>query len=474
MCPEITRNNNLLIEEKKPFKHQIEVINIAKNINFAVFHDTGLGKTFTCLSIFLEKRKQSPDLKMLVICPNTIIKTVWKKESEELGLKFASFKELNGQVPDILCVNYETFIRQKWFEKIQSLIYQYSFMVVVDESSRMKSNRSLTTKKILSLQGLKHKIVASGTPAPNSELELWGQLIFIAPHCINNSFYSFRNTYFHLERNGKKMFQNGAFIPRQQMAELMRSGWKYSITEENRRKLLEKIKPFTSWKKKEDIDEINLPETVIQIREISLSPIEKKAYNDMKKHLIVEIKDNIVIAQVALAKLMKLRQITSGFIYNEEKSIRIGNSKLNELENVIDDLGSQQTIIWCEFKEDIESIKELLSKKNLTFDTLYSETLNKEESVLRFKEKSSQFLIANPKSAAHGLNLQNCSTAIFYSLDYSYEFHKQAKDRIHRTGQKNNCLYIYLIAKNSIDQSIYKCLEEKQSLENLVKEIINS
>ena len=63
---------------------------------------------------------------------------------------------------------------------------------------------------------------------------------------------------------------------------------------------------------------------------------------------------------------------------------------------------------------------------------------------------------------------------VFYSLDYSYESHIQARDRVHRIGQKNSCLYIYIIAKDTIDEELLKVLQKKQTLQDTVYAIVRN
>ena len=67
-----------------------------------------------------------------------------------------------------------------------------------------------------------------------------------------------------------------------------------------------------------------------------------------------------------------------------------------------------------------------------------------------------------------GSTLTAASTMVFYSLDYSMSNFEQAKARIHRVSQKNDCLYIYLIAKGTVDSKILKSLRQKVDLAKLL------
>src|SRR6185503_3530962 len=106
--------------------------------------------------------------------------------------------------------------------------------------------------------------------------------------------------------------------------------------------------------------------------------------------------------------------------------------------------------------------------------TLYSETQNKDTSIKKFQNGEVRYLIEHTKSAAHGLTFVNCKTMIFYSMDYSYESHAQARDRIHRIGQKNNCLYIYMIATGTIDEQLLLVLQKKKGLQDAVYSIVRN
>lgn len=477
----MTNNTSIKIAEGMSlYKHQREAIAFAlKNDgNCAIFHDPGLGKTRTCLETFRQLRLSNPGLRLLVVCPLSLVNSAWGEDIRRFtDFTYAPFKEMNGEVPDIVVINFEALLSKRYLPGILKLIRNHDFMCVLDESSRLKNNRSKTTETLLALADkFKHRIIASGTPMPNSELELWGQIGFIQPDVFPSSFYAFRNTFFHLERNGKVVHMNGQRLTGADMRRFLSTGWHYAISKENRRSLMEGISQFTHWVKKEDA--LDLPEKIDQVREVILNAREQKAYDEMEEHLITEIEGEEIAAQVALAKLMKLRQATSGFFYNREgDSVEIGNSsKLKELEGILEELGSQPVIIWVQFRHEVEAIERLLGEKYGPDQvaTLYAGTRDKESSINRFKNNQVRYLIAHPKSAAHGLTFVNCNVMVFYSLDYSFETHTQARDRIHRIGQKNSCLYIYIIAQGTIDEVLLRVLQRKHSLQEAVYALVGN
>ena len=66
------------------------------------------------------------------------------------------------------------------------------------------------------------------------------------------------------------------------------------------------------------------------------------------------------------------------------------------------------------------------------------------------------------------ITLTAASTMVFYSLDYSMSNFEQAKARIHRVSQTENCLYIYLTAKHTVDTKILRALRDKADLEKML------
>lgn len=365
---------------------------------------------------------------------------------------------------------------------------------LVHNSSRMKNQKSLTSKTLLRIRDLfRHRIVMSGTPAPNSELEYWAQMEFVRPGLLHPSFYAFRNTFFHLENKYTRRVQTAGFMTRGTAQDMFRKGWGYSITNAKRREFITRIEPWCHRARKEDC--LDLPPQTDEIRLVMMAPNQRRAYLDMKRHLVAEIRGQQIAAQVALAKIMKLRQCSSGFFYNASgDSIEINerresgmitqnhvadgfkNSKLKELLAVIDEAGPQPIIVWIQFHWELIKICHELHKLygEDQVVTLSALTEDKDGSIAAFRDGKARFLVAHGRSGGHGLTFINCSLQVFFSLDFSWEIFEQCKARIHRPGQTKPCTYVYLLAKDTIDEDILAVLRRKgdaqEVLEKLIKE----
>jgi len=450
------------------YPHQRDAVTRALNNggNLALLHEPGLGKTRTCLEIFTRLREKSPRLKLLVIAPLSILEPVWGVDIEKwTSWRWTLVKTLNASA-DIWLVNYETAIRPKTLHILEQL-WTSPVMLVCDESTRLRDPRSLTTKTILALAArCQYRIVCSGTPAPNGLWELHGQMKVVNPAIVHRSFYAWRREYFYLGRNGQAL-QNTP-TTKFELQQAFRYGYSWRITPERRDQLLARFAPICSWVRKHEA--LELPERITTIRHVTLSDLEFKAYEQMRKQLIVEFEQEAVTAEIALTKLLRLRQLASGFVYGETERHRIGSSRLNVLRETLEELGNQPVIIWCQFQEEIEQIAVVLGDKAVT---LYAKTKDHADSLARFGREA-QYLIAHPRSAGHGLNLTQAATCVWYSLDWSFEAHIQANDRIHRIGQRRSCLYVYLMAKGLIDDQIWKVLHEKQDLQTAIDAALRS
>lgn len=430
------------------YAHQYRAFKAASLFSsYALFMETGTGKTLTAIEL-IKLHKQ----KTLIVCPLSVIESVWMEELARWAPGFTTRNLWKDSLKDpaaikkvnIFAINFESFkkLPQEFLTKIGFLI--------VDESSRMKDPRSQITKALLAASKfIPKRLVLSGTPAPNTPLEYWPQMAFVNPDILGPNFYVFRNTYFHAMGYG---------------------GFMYVCSMENKARIMERVKRQACFIAKADC--LDLPEKVFEKREVEMSADQRKIYDQMLKVNLVELGDKAVLGANELAKLMKLRQITSGFAIADDSSpVRISDGKLHLLTELLEEIGPKQVIVWAQFHWEIEQIKAILAGKSAA---IYGEVSQheKEQAIKDFQSGKVQYLIAHPKSAGHGLTFVSCSYNVYFSLSYSLEEEKQSQDRTHRIGQKNRVTYIYLLAKDSIDEIIFKALRKKQNIADAMLEMI--
>lgn len=460
-------------------KHQQEVLPLATGRNYALFWGCGAGKTLMGLSIYLQNRKLVPGLKLLVIVsPKELIQSAWATDCEKIGLhNYQSLKDIRSGCPDIVLTNYEYIRVLKNMLKVKQLIKNDGpFMCILDESSKIKNPKTSNWQTVRNLAPLfQFRYVMSGTPAPNSETEYWTQIAFISEDTFGRNYYQFRRDYFEFtkEYKGKIYKADPVMLRDPRMARMyMQQGYKYTIAPNKRDDFFEKMKPVASRLETRDV--VDLPSEQHLERYFTLNSEEKKAYKEMQKDMVATVSDSseLVVTHNVLGKMLKLRQISSGFMYNKmtdgtNKPIQFGSSKLNELLDLLEDIGNNQVVIWTTFREEAKQIAEALNKLGKTNSFLNADTQDKAKVISNFSENKVQYVIANPQTAAHGITWTNCQYEVFYSMDYSFERYHQALARIMRLGQTKPCFYYYLLAAGTKDKSVLEVIKHKGNLNDI-------
>ena len=229
-------------------------------------------------------------------------------------------------------------------------------------------------------------------------------------------------------------------------------------TEEDKEAYFNRLKTKSVFLKKEDC--VDLPPKVFEVRIFEMDKEQDKHY----KNMIKNIQDNINEWSKFefTAKLMKLREIVSGFVINKDNTISdFDTNKDKLLEDSLQEIGDKPVIIWCQFQHEIDRLAEKYNGVALT-----SKTNNRDDIIRDFKNNKINRLFTHPKLLGKGLTFVNCTYNIYYSLSFSYEEFRQSQDRIHRIGQNNKCTYVILQGKNTIDEKIYRCLQRKENAVN--------
>lgn len=432
---------------------------LCRNPRYALFHDTGTGKTVTTLTAIGRLLPEYPTT--LVVAPIVLLRNAWQRDAAKFtpDLKVCNLRDERKAHGDVDLINFDLF-RNRYDELVKR---GYS-RLVVDESSKMKNHDTKISKMLRDFsRTVKSCWLLSGTPAPNDALEYWAQIDAIAPALFGN-YWQFRQRYGTCDE---------VFIGPGQTVQKWRANPKKVPA------MLDTMRGVCHVLKKEDC--LDLPDMVDEIIEVELSENEQTAYLQLAAQLSAEFAHTVVhddgrqekklihVDTAATGKTMKLRQITSGFYlhrdgdFGEERIIWAGMSKLNALRSLIEDtLNGQQVVVWALFRADAERIqKELafLGGVEILYGGLNDAARNK--IIDNFVSGKSKILVANKASAGHGLTFVNARYAVHYGLDYSPELHAQAIARLHRIGQVHKVTNYYLLARGTIDEQLYEVVTGK-------------
>lgn len=423
-------------------KYQKDIVNDALNAGcYGIFADTGTGKTVIGLEVADHYKKT------LVICPLSVIETAWIDDCR----KFYPSKKIvncwsNSRKGRIDALNSDADIYVMNYESYKILRYQIVKAgfdcMIVDESSCMKNMGSQITSVILEMiYVIPHRFVLSGCPTPNRFDEIFPQMKFVNNEIFGNNYQGFLARYSHQDMVNPHVWYQ---------------------TEEDKERYNLRLQEQSVFLKKEDC--VDLPDKTFEVRKFDLSKQQRQIYdelmNDIRSHINEWSKFEFN------AKLIKLREISSGFLLTKEAKIATFlDNKTTILSEILENIGNRQVIVWCQFQYEIESLAEQFGGAGLT-----SKTKNRDDVIRDFRDGKIQYLFTHPKLLGKGLTFVNCTYNVYYSLSYSYEEFKQSQDRIHRIGQTSKCTYIIIQAKDTIDEKIYDCLQRKK---NAVDELYN-
>lgn len=424
----------------KLYKHQkIALTYMRLNNSFYLAMEQGTGKTIPTLKRIQELFDSGLINSCLVIAPKSAL-GAWERDIELFT------PEEQEQLKRITLINYDKVWRGSTYDKTWDCI-------VIDEAHMIKTRTSARAKFILKLSvRAKYRYALSGTMIGNGQLEnVWSQYCFLDPYLergkvsskIFGSYSDFTMKYCIIG----KFYRPIKYIHVDELQNIINNHC-YRV------------------KKSECLD---LPEKLPdEIRDVEL--LEKAYYKKLaKKSAIVELE---VIAENPLARMTKLRQLTSGYIVTDNGIIETKCEKIKVLEELLEGY-ENKIVIFAEFKYSIKKISELLDSMKLKHVVLDGE--QKDKTIWRkFQtDEAIKAIVVQYQSGCAGIDLFAADTIVYYEPTLRSTTLEQSRDRIHRTGQVSKCSYIHLITKGTIEENIYKALanysdfSEKMFLETI-------
>ena len=317
--------------------------------------------------------------------------------------------------------------------------------IVLDEAHYIKNHTSNRSQILLKLAcRASYRYILTGTPVSNGQLENFYSLFtFLDPYLerglvcsriFGGSYQKFKDRYCILNMYHKP----SSYIHVKELQEI--------IGEHSYR--VKKVECL-------DLPE-KLPDEIVKV-----DLLEKRLYNKLAtKSAILEYE---ILAENPLSRLVKLRQMSSGFLTyrekNEEKLLELKSEKLNALEEILEGYpDDKKVVIFAEFKRSIENISSLLRKMKIRFVVLDGD--QKDKTIWRKFQADPKIrvIVCQYKTANAGIDLYASDTIIYYEPTLSSNVLEQSRDRIHRTGQKEKCSYIHLLTRGTVEVDIYRAL----------------
>jgi len=208
-----------------------------------------------------------------------------------------------------------------------------------------------------------------------------------------------------------------------------------------------------------------LPPVVTINLDAQLTKEQRIAYKAMHTFMVTEAKGQKISAVNAADRIGKLRQILCGSIKDPitgEYLTYDHGPRLEVLKEVIDG-ASAKVLVVVPFKGIIEALDKELSK-DYTVGVLNGDvSINVRNRIIsEFKNGvDPHLLLCHPRVMAHGLNLTEADTLIFYAPIYSNDETQQVVERFNRVGQTRK-MTIARIGAHALEWSIYGLIDSRK------------
>lgn len=443
-----------------------------KGIAFWIAHprtyyavDMGLGKTAIVLHALCRLKQPA-----LVVGPIRPIYTTWPEEIKKWGLPL-TYTIVHGK-DKLYNIQKKADVYLANFESIP-FIYDYLVslskrrrpcpfsVLVIDEGSMIKAPN---TQRLRYLEALRkvfpgYRAILSGTPSPNSLLDLLAQYYILTDgETLGEHYGTFRHTHYDADEY---------------------NAYTYTLKPGADQKIYDKVAPITF--RLDEADHLDLPELVYNYIPVQISKTLRREYNKFKKEFLLDL-ENVTVEAVNAATLSsKLRQLLQGFIYYytdevlpngaPKRFVRdLHTAKVDALKEVVETANSP-VLCAIQFKHEIEMIRRAYPDVPVIAGGTDNTKAN--DIIAAWNRGEVPLLLCHPRSLSHGVNLQSGgSTVLWFCQTWSLEQYLQFNKRLHRRGQTDSVIIHHLVVQNTIDDRVTAVLSRKNITQKLLLDFL--
>lgn len=427
------------------------------NPRSGLFLDMGLGKTASVLSAL-----RPEDLPVLVSAPKRVALEVWPVETPKwrpdltvavaVGTPAARERALNSGA-DVVVIGRDVMA--------DAIPHAARFRtLVLDELSGFKSRTSArwrNARRIVNAMPEDRRVWGlTGTPAPQSLLDLWAQVALIDDG----------------ERLGRTLteYRRRYFTPGRQLPNGVVTEWDLRPGAAQRiHRLLEDR--FLSM---DSAEHVTLPPVTHNVVTVPMSPTTRRVYKELKRDLVVDLEivggERHYAANAAILT-NRLSQVTAGFMFVDDADLRGGaydvihHDKVSAVVEIVEGTGSP-VLVFYNYLPERDMLQKALPQA-LTMDA--------PDVVARWNAGEVPVLLAHPASAGHGLNLQfGGHTVVWPTLPWSLELWEQANKRLARPGQRHPVVIHRLMSPRTVDDVKWSALTDKASVQDALMKHLES
>lgn len=485
----------------EPMKHQVAGLEASKGKrNFAFFMEQGTGKTWLTLADGERCYINNMIDGMLVLAPKGVhtnwalreipthlsIETqcyIWRgKPGSNVAKKrmenfFEPWRHATKKRPlQVLVMNIDAINTKDGYDLAARFLGSCRVMAVVDESTRIKNNSAVRTKKAIALGKLAiARRILSGTPMPKAPSDLFSQFQFLKKGLLGTTSYpAFVAEYTDLiqphEPEMIAIMRNSSSKFPPQIAR--RDDYGRPIYR-NLDQLVRMMQPHCFRVKKDDC--LDLPPKSYKPVFFEMSSKQRQVYRQLEEEYSYLFTDSEIgveeeMSFAAIAARTKMKQVTSGFINifgdavlmepSDNPRMKMFKEKIEDLEEL--EPGAQM-IVWAMFDQEIQQVIAHLESVGISARAYTGATKQAERDQIidAFQKGEFQVFVGNAAAGGIGITLTAAHYTHYYSCSFDNELRMQSEDRNHRIGTKQTVTYFDYICEDSIDMDILRNLDHK-------------
>jgi len=326
--------------------------------------------------------------------------------------------------------------------------------VVLDESAMIRSPKSQITQAMLELATqVPYRLPMSALPAPNGAQDYWAQMAFIDPG----------------EPEGRTIFASRRLGTWQDFLDEYSSGSspyppyrKFDDASRNE-EVLRVVREYATFASATSFWR-DPPSRKYHLIPATMKRRQRAAYDSMLADYRIRFDENTEVEAVKVAeRLMKLREVTAGFVYDRSGNpLVVGHAKLEQLQRLLrGPLAGEQAVIWTQFKQEAATIEKALQAWRVSYVSLTGNNRESRIALRAFKRGKARIVISHPRTAGHGLRFDHAHHTIYMSLDYDADTFVQSQTRTWRPPQREDCHYWIVHVPGTVDEVIYQRLRDK-------------
>lgn len=431
----------------EPSYWQVEAIrHLLRTPEGGLLMDPGTRKTSCVLSAFHLLRKKKLADKMLVLAPLRACYSVWPAEVEKWNFPF-KVSVLHGnkkeqaldEDADIYIMNYDGLAWLAEPGRFKRLLaHGRRWWLVPDEATKLKHTNTKRFKLLRPLlPRFERRTVLTGTPAPNGLMDLFGQVYVSDLGARLGRFIThYRREFFYPTGYG---------------------GYDWALQDGAKERIYARLDGLF-YRVSDDV--LGLPGRNEVPVWLELNPKTRKLYDSFEEEFIVELGRRTLTAANAGVLSTKLRQITGGALYdNDKRTVQVHEDKVEALTDLVEQLQGNPLLVGYEYTHHAELIVKALKRMGLKNVPVVGSgmTAKASDAVFQaFNRGEVPVLLCQADAAAHSLNLQEaCHHVAWYGMTWNLETYEQFMKRVDRSGQKHLVTVHHLLAKGTIDEVMW-------------------